>query len=737
MRGMDMMGVGVLINYSVAGLHQITSMDKAISRLWVQTEKGNMQLTAMGKSMVTVAAGAVSLAAGIAMVNAAMGNIDAAAGYETSMAHVQGLLVYSREEMANFEEAAFQMAQTSRYTAGEAMDAIWELLSAGYSERQVLEMLEATMQTAVIGKMELAEAADMVTSAMKGFQIPAEQADHLVDMLTTGVRISKIHFDEYSRAFGTFAGVAHAANQPIEESIALFGILRSAGMSGSRAATMMRMMYNRVMAASPAVMSQLSEMGVQIIDPVTGSVRSMIDVLEDLFAVLPELPELTGKSAEQIEDMFEEMAERGEYAHERLRFFADMFGARAVAGVYSVMNAQMELNGILYEGTDAFRAMSNEILYSEGAAASYYGILMDTWEEQRALIDSMINLVKVQIGTGMLEGLKPVLNFVVEVLTHISNFLTAYPQVAAALGYALALGGVILTVGGMILLLAGLAGVIKMLLPMIGLISIVVGGVLQAGLVIAGVVAAIIAYWNTLQSAVVSAWDWFTSRFSNSIRILGLYVQSLWKGIQLFWEILKPMFPYILGALGVVAVVILGVLTTFFSILRVAIAVQEIILAFFTALFTWDWDGFKTEIARIWEELKIDIAGLGGFFVETMVAAIRDIIPNLREAIGLPAERTTAERVAMGILAPTTLLTATGSFASGVTEVPRDGLAFVHEGEEITQRGRASSRESRKLSIGTVNFNVYGNENPEEFTRRSYAELQRLLANDMANTVRA
>ena len=743
MRGLEVAGIGVLLSYSVAGLNQVNSMDRALSKLWTTTADGTRVLTQMGQSMAMCATGAIALAGGLALVNGAMDNVEAWAEYEYSLAHVQGLMSYTREEMANFEAQAYDTARATRYTAAETMDAYWELLSAGYSEREVLNMLEPTMQAAVIGQMELKDSADMVTSAMKAFQIPAEEAGGVVDVVNAGVRISKIHFVESAHSFGTMGSSAAAANATLEETVALFGIMRSAGMSGSKASMMVKMMYTHLMGLSDANRELMHSLGVYTVDALTGQMRPISDIIADLFTALPEVPELTGLTDTQIEGMTAEMLERILYSEERLKAFSDIFGLRAVAGMYAMRNAQIDVNGEILNGLDAYSAMVGVLQNSQGYAEDYYQTLVDTFKEKQLIIKASSNAIQTQLGDALGSTMVPILDVIIKALETVGQFLDKYPQVAAALAWVGAIGGVILVVGGTILLIAGLASAIAFMGPMIVAVAILLAKVGLIAALIAGVAALVILKWEAIKQFFGTMADWATARFGNTFKMIQQVAQGMWVYLKGFWEtVVKPIFAAVVVAIGAIVAILSVVIGIVASILRTFMAITEAVGAFFTALETGNWSAFLEEIDRIWAQLKIDIGEIGTLFLTTIVAAIRDI-PNqliqgasVRGGSGetlfggtgafLEGVGTAAGRAAWLGLMP--------QFASGTTQVQHDGPVYVHECEDLTQRGRSNSS---KPSIGQVTFNVHGVQDPEGFMNRAYAQLQRLMANDMQMTVRA
>ncbi|MBT8348705.1 MAG: phage tail tape measure protein, partial [Sulfurovum sp.] len=154
-----------------------------------------------------LAASAALLKTGMVGLNSVISNVEAYASYETELAHVQGLLNVSREEMQVLEDQATSLAQTTRYTRGEIMESYWELISAGYEVNEVMELINPVLQAGVVGQLDLAEAADFTTAALRSFGIPATETTTILDQMQTAIRLTKIHWDEYAAGFGRFGGI--------------------------------------------------------------------------------------------------------------------------------------------------------------------------------------------------------------------------------------------------------------------------------------------------------------------------------------------------------------------------------------------------------------------------------------------------------------------------------------------------------------------------------------------------
>jgi len=731
------MGIGILLSYSVSGLSSITSADRLMSKFLTTNSANEQVLNRLGIAMTNLAAGAITLSAGVALVNTTMGNMQAYADYEESLVYTQGLLGATREEMAAMEEQAFSLARTTRFTAGESMDAYYELLSAGLTQQEAMDTLETTLHGAVIGHMEAAESADMLTTAMRSFQVPATDAEVILDRLTMGVRISKIHFDEYVHSFGTFGGVMQAANQSMSDTIALFGVMRTAGLSASRASMQIKMMGTHIFDISDAENEMLKDMNIHIFNNL-GQMRALPDIMQDLFSAMPELtPELIGRS-----DLTGEEVE--EYARGRLRTFTQIFGMRAVAGLLNVYNAQIELNGSFYEGVDAVNAMSSAIEDSTGYAQDYYDTVTSAWNEKKAILDASIQSVKELLGKPLLEMATPLIDKVIEGVNAISAFLEGNPEIAAAIGGATLILGVLASVGGVLLIIAGL----KVLFAGVGGIGLIFGGIVSTlGWVLLVILAIgtaayfVIKYWDEVKAFFVDLGNWLWSKFGTLLTILASI------GVFLFDKLLMPFFNFfvttILPTLLIVVGIIAGIIGAVLIVLDILWGVFQTVHAFLEALFTGDWDKFNEEMDRIWSQIVTEVESLGDLFFTTISTAIIKVADDLSGGLYSRMQASGEVGQGRGILGDTagqmggywdamwgvddiSLARMGNSMASGVSRVPRDGMYPLHEDEQVVQRGEQAVASGVTIQ-GGLNFYSYGKEDPEGFARRAYNEFQRMM----------
>lgn len=696
-----MLGIGVIISFALKNVNSISGATGMMSKLFTEAGNGHQVLSKLGKSLVAVAAAAALVKTGMAGINATMGNVQAYADYETEMAHVQGLLNISRDGMRVLEDQATSLAQTTRFTRGEIMQSYWELLSAGFDVSEVMSMINGTLMVSVSGHMETAEAVNVLTSALLGFGYTADDTVEVLDVLQTYIRYTKIHWSDYAASLGRFSSTAAATNQTLEETSAMFGLIMSRGLPAARSATLLRVMLSQLqeVGGRPGVIEALESAGVNIIDPLTGSFRHLVDIMDDINRAFPSLAELP-------QSVLTDEMNITEAAFERLGLLGDIFGRRGIAGFYAAITASQKLNGTMFEGTDVLRELirlgEEE---SSGALLGYYSAMLDTHNEKLGIIKSTWVTIREQLGAPLLDAISPVLTHINNALTTVSQFLTAHPEVAKAIGSALAIASALLLVAGAFV---GLVAVIA-ILGAIGAGALVIAlKVVAVIAIIGGIIAAIVAVIILYGDAV---YNWFKTRI---------------------WPILKPIL-LIIGAIIVgVSYVVVSLITPIITFLVIGFMtiwnIIDSILLFVSGILTGDIPGAIEAIKGVWEGFAGKIQSVFDFFggmLDGFLGVIQDIYDWIQKLLPggddvkdifdwiqkvLPGGYDFSGHIAM---AQGMTETHAETFAAGTEYVPRDGYYRLHEGEGVFQAGGSSQEKTVSLSIGNFSININSSGNNE------------------------
>ena len=222
------------------------------------------------------AAAVASTGIGLAMVD----TMKVVAGFEQTMDAVFAKVGDSTaQQQASLTNLAKELGRTTKYTAAEAAGAMEFLAQAGYKTNQILEATPAMLSLATVGKMELAEAADIASNVLGGFGMQASETTKVVDLLSKASVSGNLDVQMLGEAFAKAGPPFKNANQSIESLAASLDILGNAGVQGSEAGTHLRAMMLRM--ASGDADKSLTQLGVSVKDA-NGQMKPMAQILAEI-----------------------------------------------------------------------------------------------------------------------------------------------------------------------------------------------------------------------------------------------------------------------------------------------------------------------------------------------------------------------------------------------------------------------------------------------------------------------
>jgi hypothetical protein len=196
--------------------------------------------TAMGVG-AGVAKGLAVGAAGIAAVGTAIGlSVRSFAQFESGMLRVQAVTGATDSEFQALTEQAKQLGATTAFSAKQAAEGMGFLGQAGFSATEIQAAMGSVLNLAAAGALELADAADITASVLRGFGMNAKEATKVTDILAKAAASSNTSVQEMGEGFKFVGPVASAMGISIEETAAALSVLSDAGLKGSLAGTGLR-----------------------------------------------------------------------------------------------------------------------------------------------------------------------------------------------------------------------------------------------------------------------------------------------------------------------------------------------------------------------------------------------------------------------------------------------------------------------------------------------------------------
>ncbi len=200
--------------------------------------------TRRARGMVVGATGAMArgfAALGAAATIAIADSIRVFADFETSMLRVKAISGATGEEFKSLTDLAKELGSTTAFTAREAAQAMGFLAQAGFDVGEVHKALPKVLSLAAAGQLDLAQAADITASVLRGFGLAASESGRVADVLAAAASKSNTSVEGMGEAFKFAGPVASAMGVSLEETAAALGVLSNAGLKGSLAGTGLRM----------------------------------------------------------------------------------------------------------------------------------------------------------------------------------------------------------------------------------------------------------------------------------------------------------------------------------------------------------------------------------------------------------------------------------------------------------------------------------------------------------------
>ena len=161
--------------------------------------------------------------------------------FEAGMAEVKSILLdVSELDFAKLEDSAKKLGATTAFTAEEAAGGMANLARAGFETNEILAATPAVLNLAAATGMGLAETADIVAVAVRGFGMAATESAHVADVLALAASKTNTTVQGMGEAFAYVAPVANQLGFSIEETAAMLGKLADAGIKNSQGGTALR-----------------------------------------------------------------------------------------------------------------------------------------------------------------------------------------------------------------------------------------------------------------------------------------------------------------------------------------------------------------------------------------------------------------------------------------------------------------------------------------------------------------
>lgn len=388
----------------------------ALGRLGDRIQNVGDRIQNVGKAFAPV-----SLAAGVA----AGAGLKAFASFDDALIEIEARTGATAEQMDLVRQKALELGKAHGGPT-RVTEAMLQLLASGYDINQTFTALPAILNAAAAGQMDLGYTADVVTDVLAMFNLEADKAAMVSDILAKAAGASSAEIDDLAAGFGNVGPIAAQFGLDVEETAAILAIFAENGVKGAEAGTQLKSMLTQMARPTKEVQETWERLGISLFDT-AGQVRPLQDVMADLQRKLA-----TMSDKERIQTM------------------------NALAGSFGQVGATILTSNM---SIDEMVTLMNEQASAADVAharlSSFNGIIM-------RLKSSIETFMITTMGPAIEQYLKPFAESVIGVVDRLTEWMAAHPKIAAALtGFIALLAGLspaLMLVGKAVAILGGMIG---------------------------------------------------------------------------------------------------------------------------------------------------------------------------------------------------------------------------------------------------------------------------------------
>jgi len=157
--------------------------------------------------------------------------------FEQANANLASVLGTTTDKISALTEDAKRLGAATAFSATEVAKLQTEFAKLGFTEEQILNATEATLDLAAATGSDLAQAAAIAGATLGGFGLDAKETQKVVDVMAKSFSTSALDIEKFRESMKFAAPAAKAVGVSVEETTALLGTLANAGISGSLAGT--------------------------------------------------------------------------------------------------------------------------------------------------------------------------------------------------------------------------------------------------------------------------------------------------------------------------------------------------------------------------------------------------------------------------------------------------------------------------------------------------------------------
>ena len=222
----------------------VKKMTGGVKKFAAAGDRANTRMN-RGFKKVTSAVGTLGIAiGGAALLGVVKSSIQTFAKFEQANANLASVMGKTVEETKKLQADAKRLGAITAKSATEVVGLQEAYARLGFSQSEILNVTEATINGSVAMNAELAQTAELTGSVIRTFDsFSSIDAPQILDQMTLATQKSALNFEKLNSALPTVAGAANAAGIGFEQLLALLGKLSDAGIDASASGTALKNIF--------------------------------------------------------------------------------------------------------------------------------------------------------------------------------------------------------------------------------------------------------------------------------------------------------------------------------------------------------------------------------------------------------------------------------------------------------------------------------------------------------------
>ena len=225
---------------------QLGDMERTVRTSNTTTQAYTRQVRRLGSSFAELGGHLARVATYYAGFQAINGTIQTFAKFQQQISELGAVSGASVSQLGALKKEALSLGDSTVFSATQVSGAMINLSRSGLNEKQILASIKPVLNLAIVGHMDLADAAQKATDATHGFGMKAKDTGIVIDVMAKAANSSSQSVNDLSDAYVNAAPESVITNTSFTQLTATLEILANAGKRGSDAGTHLKIIMQRL-----------------------------------------------------------------------------------------------------------------------------------------------------------------------------------------------------------------------------------------------------------------------------------------------------------------------------------------------------------------------------------------------------------------------------------------------------------------------------------------------------------